>query len=226
MKIFIISIFLEIFTSFLEASLIQKAQENDIISIKTINPRQYCTDKHKQIDDMMYGWGAGMLIKAEPIIQAVEEIIKTENLDKKDFSILFPSPSKTIFSQEIAHQESNQKALIFICGRYEGIDYRVEQYLNNKYPDNRKKISLGKFITLGGEAPTMVILEAIIRLIPWVINKAESRENESYNIMQDMENLEPPQYTRPQEVFWLQVPKILLSGDHKKIEERKKENTQ
>ncbi|PID34869.1 MAG: tRNA (guanosine(37)-N1)-methyltransferase TrmD [candidate division SR1 bacterium] len=225
MHISIISIFPEIFESFLTSSLIQKAREKQLITIDLVNPRDFCNDKHKQIDDEIYGGGAGMLLKAEPIIHAIQDTINKNNRKKEDIHILFPSPSKTVFNQQSAHSLADKKNLIFICGRYEGIDYRMEERLNKNYPKQRKKISLGQFITLGGETPTMVMIEAITRLLPGVINKAQSREDESYNILENMNNLEAPQYTRPQEFDNMKVPEVLLSGDHKKIEERKKEQS-
>lgn len=225
MNIAIITIFPEIFDSFLSNSLIQKARENETINITCVNPRDFCTDKHKQVDDEIYGWGVGMLLKAKPIIDAIKYITNKNNWEKKNTHIIFPSPSKQIFTQQQAHTYANKKHLIFICGRYEGIDHRVEERLEKNYAQQRKKISLGQLITLWGEAPTMVMIEAVSRLIPWVINKSESREDESYNIMHNMENLEPPQYTRPQSFDGMEVPKVLLSWDHKKIQEWKQQQS-
>ena len=112
-----------------------------------------------------------------------------------------------------------------VCARYEGIDHRFEQYMNDHYPKQFRKISLGKFITLGGEVPAMIITESIIRLIPGVIKEEASRKDESYNPEMKMNNLEYPQYTRPEIVEWYTVPEVLLSGHTKKIEEWKKNNT-
>ncbi|MFZ2151122.1 MAG: tRNA (guanosine(37)-N1)-methyltransferase TrmD [Candidatus Absconditicoccaceae bacterium] len=224
MNIYIVSIFPEIFDSFISTSLIKKAQEKKILKFNFVNPRIFCKDKHQQVDDAIYGGGAGMLIKAKPIIDSVEYIIKKFKLSK--FKILFPSPSTQIFNQKISHSLSKIQDLIFVCGRYEGIDYRWEQYIKKKYKTKFQKISLGSFVTLGGELPTMTMIESITRLIPGVIKESESRKNESYSMEHNMQNLEYPQYTRPEEVLKMNVPEILLTGHSKKIQERKNKNTQ
>lgn len=225
MNIYIVSLFPEIFTSFFNTSLLKKAQEKKIIKIHLINPRIYCTDKHQQIDDQVYGGWAGMLIKAQPIIDAVEDIIKTNQLKKSDFRILFPAPSTEVFTQKQAYSYSKCKNIVFVCGRYEGIDYRFEQYMYDKYAKQFQKISLGQFILLGGEVASMTIIEAISRLIPWVIKETESWQQESYSLKQGMKNLEEPQYTRPEEIYGYQVPKILLTGDKKAIKERQEKES-
>lgn len=233
MKIYVISIFPEIFDSILNTSLIKKAQEKSILNFEIINPRDFCHDKHKKIDDEIYGWWAGMLMIAQPIIDAVNSIIqkikrfplwgempKAEGFKiESNFQIIFPTPSKDIRNQQSAHSFSKTDNLIFVCGRYEWIDDRFVQYFQDKYPNNFHKISIWKFVTLGGELPTMTIVESIVRLIPGVIKEESSWQEESYSPSQDMENIEYPQYTRPQEVQWYSVPDVLLSWDHKKIEE-------
>ncbi len=223
MNIFIISIFPEIFDSFVSTSLIKKAQEKKILKFNFINPRDFCKDKHQQVDDAIYWWWAGMLIKAKPIVDAVEHTIK--KIKTTNFKILFPAPSKEIFNQKNAHSLSRLQNLIFVCWRYEGIDYRCEQYMKKKYKTKFQKISLGSFVTLWWEIPTMAMIEAVTRLIPWVIKESASRQNESYSIDHSMTNLEYPQYTRPEEVLWISVPEILLSWHSKKIQERKEKNT-
>jgi tRNA (guanine37-N1)-methyltransferase len=209
MHIHIVSIFPDIFQSFLGTSLIAKAQEKQLLTFSVINPRDFCQDKHQQIDDSLYGGGAGMLIKAEPIIDAVENII--QNIAPESRAIVFPSPSREVFVQKHAHVLAKYDHLIFVCGRYEGIDYRREQYFQDKYPGQFFKLSLGQFITLGGEAPTMVMLEAITRLVPGVIKESSSREEESYSIKHGGNNIEAPNYTKPETVHGYSVPKILLS---------------
>jgi tRNA (guanine37-N1)-methyltransferase len=224
MNIYIISIFPEIFDSFVNTSLIKKAQEKKIIKFKLINPRDFCKDKHKQIDDTIYWWWAWMLIKAQPLIDAVEKIIKTFKTQNPKFKIIMPSPSEKIFTQKYAHTYSKVQNLIFICGRYEGIDYRFYQYIKKKYKSKFEILSLGQFITLWWEVPTMIMVEAITRLIPGVINQSQSRKNESYCLDYKMNNLEYPQYTRPEIVEWIKVPKILLSGHQKNIQTWKENN--
>ena len=221
MHIHIVSIFPELFESFLSTSLIQKAQEKGILSFSLHNPREYCTDKHQQIDDQIYGWGDWMLIKAQPIVDCIEDIIEKNNLTDSDFSILFPSPSNEVFNQKTAYWLSKKETLIFICWRYEGIDYRCEKYLAEKYKEAFRKISLWSFIVLWWETPSMVMIEAITRLIPWVIKEKWSRINESYSIKEGLENLEAPNYTRPIEVFWMKVPEELLSWSDAAVENRR-----
>lgn len=225
MYLHFITLFPEIFQSFFDTSLLKKAQEKKILQVELMNPRQYCEGIHQQIDDKMYGGGAGMLIKAQPIIDSINACIKTHQMEESDFKILFPSPSTEIFTQKHAYSLSKKEHLIFICGRYEGIDYRVETYLQDHYPQQFQKISLGKFILLGGEIASMTMTEAIARLIPGVIKETESRQEESYSLKENMENLEAPQYTRPEEVYGYRVPETLLTGNEKEIAQRKKEKS-
>lgn len=225
MHIHIVSIFPDIFKSFIETSLIKKAQEKKILKFSFINPRTFCPDRHQTVDDTIYGGWAGLLMKAKPAIDAVEHIIKKLKNKKWKMKIILPSPSKEIFTQKVAHSLSESENIIFICTRYEGIDYRFEQYMKKKYKKQFQKISLGHFITLGGETPAMIIIEAISRLIPWVIKEEVSRQDESYNVKQNMQNLEYPQYTKPEEVLWIKVPKVLLSGHHANINERRNKKT-
>lgn len=145
MHIYIVSLFPELFQSFLSTSLLQKAQQKELITFHLVNLRDYCTDKHQQVDDQIYGGGAGMLIKAQPVIDAVEAIIADLH---SDFKILFPAPTQEVFTQKHAYAFSKVKTLLFVCGRYEGIDYRFEEYMIAKYPSAFQRISLGQFILL------------------------------------------------------------------------------
>lgn len=225
MHIHIVSIFPDIFKSFIETSLIKKAQEKKILKFSFVNPRTFCPDKHQTVDDTIYWWGAGLLMKAKPAIDAVEHIIKKLKNKNWKIKIILPSPSKEIFTQKVAHSLSESENIIFICTRYEGIDHRFEQYMKKIYKKDFQKISLWQFITLGGETPAMIMIEAISRLIPWVIKEESSRQDESYNITKNMNNLEYPQYTKPEEVLWIKVPKVLLSGHHANINERRRKKT-
>jgi len=222
MNIFIHTIFPEIFNNFLSTSLIKKAQEKKILNIKIINIRDFCTDKYKQIDDKIYGWWPWMLFKAKPVIDSIEYTIKKNNL--LIFKIIYLSPSKNILNQQKCFQYSKLENIILLCWRYEWIDYRVEQYFQDKYR-NFEKLSIWQYVLMWWELPAMVFIETVWRLIPGVIKEKWSYEDESYSITQNMENIEYPQYTMPQEVYWYKVPDILLSGHHKKIEERRKANT-
>ena len=225
MNIYIVSLFPEIFESFFSASLLKRAQKKWILNINFCNPRQFCTDKHQQIDDEIYWWWAWMLIKAEPIIDAVESIIKKKHLEKSDLKIIFPSPSKIIFNQKNAYTFSKQENLIFVCWRYEWIDYRRELYMQKYYPEQFVKISLWQFILLWWEVASMTMIESITRLIPWVIKESDSRQNESYSLKENMQNLEEPNYTRPENVKWFSVPNILLTWNSEEISQRRKHNS-
>ena len=224
MYLHIVSLFPEIFESFLKTSLIDKAQEKWILNFSLHNPREFCEDKHQQIDDQIYWWGDWMLIKAKPIVDCVENIIEQYDIADKDFVILFPAPSKEVFNQKIAYWLSKKEHIIFICGRYEWSDYRCESYLSKKYPDAFRKISMGEFIVLWWETPSMVMIESIVRLIPWVIKEKGSWIDESYSMKENMKNLEAPNYTRPLEVFWMKVPEELLSWDDSMVEKWRQSN--
>ena len=225
MYIHIITIFPELFDSFFSTSLLAKAQEKWILKVDFCNPRKFCKDKHQQIDDEIYWWWVWMLIKAQPIIDAVESIIKNNNLKNSDFKIIFPSPAKEVFNQKLSYTFSKQEHLIFVCWRYEWIDYRRELYMQKHYPKQFEKISLWQFILLWWEVATMTMIESISRLIPWVIKESESRQHESYNLKNNMQNLEEPNYTRPEIVEWFSVPEILLTWNSEEIEMRRKEST-
>ena len=225
MNIYIVSLFPEIFESFFSASLLKRAQKKWILNINFCNPRQFCTDKHQQIDDEIYWWWAWMLIKAEPIIDAVESIIKENKLRESDFKIIFPSPAKETFTQKYSYTFSKQENLIFVCWRYEWIDYRRELYMQKYYPKQFEKISLWQFILLWWEVATMTMIESIARLVPWVIKESESWQNESYSLKENMQNLEEPNYTRPENIKWFSVPDILLTWNSEEIDKWRKDNS-
>ncbi len=226
MRFHIVSIFPEIYESFITTSLMSKAVENGLLSFSFSNPRSFCSDKHQQVDDEIYGGWAGMLMKAKPVIDAVEDIIAKNNLTKGEkWKIIYMSPSEKVFNQELAYGYAERlEDIVFVCGRYEGIDYRFEEYMNDTYGDHFEKVSLGQFVTLGWEVPSMVAIESIARLIPWVIKEEASHLIESYDPQKNMNNIEFPQYTRPEEVMGYKVPDVLLSGHHAEIEKWRKDN--
>ncbi|OGN10087.1 MAG: tRNA (guanosine(37)-N1)-methyltransferase TrmD [Candidatus Yanofskybacteria bacterium RIFOXYD1_FULL_42_10] len=234
MKIDIITIFPDIFNSFFSESLLARAIKKKLISIKAHNLRKWTNDNHKTVDDRPYGGGAGMLLKIEPIFRAVKSLSSYKVRQVKTRVILLSAKGKQ-FTQKDARRLSKYSQLIFICGRYEGVDERVAKYVADE------EISVGPFVLFGGEVPVMTIIEAVSRLVPGVVAKEESIKNESFSDKQGVEK-EYPQYTRP-EIFRMKirnskfeirnsrrgwhVPKILLSGDHKKItswREKQKKN--
>lgn len=234
MHITYLTIFPELFDSFRETTLISRAVQQQLIHFETINPRHFCDDKHRVIDDEIYGGGHGLLMKAPPIIAAIKHWIEKHNLRKKpktsdqnwNFRIILPHPAPTTFVQMHAHQRSESSHLLFVCGRYEGIDERVRLWLQKHYPRQSQRVSLGQFVTLGGELPAMTMTEAIVRLVPWVIHSEASRQEESYSISQSETTIEHPQYTRPEVVEGMRVPEVLLSGHHQKIQQWKQDHTQ
>lgn len=205
MKIDVLTLFPEMFDGFKTESIIKRAINNEKVEINIINFRDYTPLKNGQVDDSIYGGGAGMLIRCEPIFECVKHI-KTED----SFIILLTPDGKT-FNQKLAYDLSHKKHLIFICGHYEGFDERIRTLCD-------MELSIGDFVLTGGEYPSMCMMDAIIRLIPGVINK-ESLDNESFtnNV------LDYPTYTKPYEYEGMKVPDILISGDHKKIEMWRKE---
>ena len=205
MKIDVLTLFPEMFDGFKTESIIKRAINNEKVEINIINFRDYTPLKNGQVDDTNYCGGAGMLIRCEPIFECVKHI-KAED----SFIILLTPDGKT-FNQKLACDLSHKKHLIFICGHYEGFDERIRTLCD-------MELSIGDFVLTGGEYPSMCMMDAIIRLIPGVINK-ESLDNESFtnNV------LDYPMYTKPYEYEGMKVPDILISGDHKKIEMWRKE---
>ena len=201
MKISILSLFPEMFNGFLNESIIKRAINSNIVNIEIINFRDYSKLSNKMVDDTPYGGGAGMVLRCEPIFDAIDEI-KTE----ESYVILMCPTGKT-YNQKKANELKNKKHLIIICGHYEGFDERIKTLAD-------EIISIGDFVLTGGEVPAMLICDSVIRLLDGVINN-DSLENESFN-----DNLlDYPVYTKPYEYRGMKVPDILLSGNHKKIDE-------
>lgn len=226
MRITYITIFPQITTSFVQTSLIRRAIEDDLLQIDCIDPRDFCTDKHRQVDDEIYGGGPGLLIKAPPVIDAITTAIGEQSgQSTATYRIVFVRPAPTIFGQQCASELAQIDHLIFVCGRYEGIDVRAEQYCRTHYPQQTIALSLGTFVTMGGELPAMTMTEAITRLIPGVLHDLHSTHHESHSIQMGDDYLEHPQYTRPEHVHGMSVPETLLSGNHAAIDQRKQTNS-
>ena len=202
----ILTIFPNMFTGPFSESILNRAQEKGLIKINLIDLRDFTSDKHKTVDDYSYGGGPGMVLKPQPIWDAVE-VIKN-NKSTLPLKIIITSAQGKIFNQRMAKDLSKEKRLLIICGRYEGIDERIPQLLD------AEEVSIGNFVVSGGELPAMLMVDAISRMIPGVLGKEESMVNDSfYN-----EYLDYPHYTRPDEFKGFKVPEILLSGNHKVIE--------
>lgn len=204
MRIDAISIFPQFF-DVLDISLLGKAKAQELLEVKIHDLRDYTEDKHRTVDDTPFGGGAGMLMKAEPWGQALDEVISPETI------VIFPSPAGELFKQATAQELSEAKHLVFACGRYEGIDQRVVDYAASKA--KVRLISLGDYVLNGGEVAAVAMIEAIARLIPGVIGNADSLAEESHS----EGLLEYPSYTKPASWRGLEVPEVLLSGNHAEI---------
>ena len=205
MRIKVLSLFPKMFDGILNESIIKRAIDDKKVNIDVIDLRSYSKDKHNKVDDTIYGGGAGMLIKCEPVFDAIDDL-KTKNT-----KVIMLSPDGVKYNQEKAYELSKEKNLILLCGHYEGFDERINTVVD-------EKISIGDYVLTGGEIPAMAIIDSVTRLLPGVINE-ESHLNDSFN--NDL--LDYPQYTKPQEYRGMKVPDVLLSGDHKKIDEWRKE---
>ncbi|MDY3768642.1 MAG: tRNA (guanosine(37)-N1)-methyltransferase TrmD [Sphaerochaetaceae bacterium] len=200
MKITILTLFPEVFEGFFSTSIPLLAKEKGLLDVNIINFRDYTTDKHHKCDDEPYGGGAGMVLKPEPLFKALKSIDATSK------RVIYPTPSGKLFNQSIAKELSNEKELVFIAGHYEGLDQRViDAFVTDE-------LSIGDYVLSSGETAILVMIDAIYRLIDGVISPASLVE-ESFNDSL----LEYPQYTRPQEYEGMRVPEVLLSGNHKQI---------
>jgi len=199
----LITLFPEFFTSFMTTSLLGKAVESGAVKFNFTNPRDFSTSKHRTVDDTPYGGGPGMVLQAPPVVGAVEHAIATRGPAHR----ILLSPQGQVFDQRVAETLAVKRRLLFICGRYEGVDERVPLLCADQI------LSIGDFVLSGGELAASVIIEAVSRLIPGVLGSQASVEDESHSTGR----LEYPQYTRPPEFRGLKVPEVLVSGDHSKI---------
>ncbi len=199
------TLFPEMIDGIVSHSILGRAIKEGIIEVNAINIRDFSKDKHKHVDDYPYGGGAGMVMKAEPIYDCYNSI---DEEARKNARVIYLSPQGRTFNQEIAKEYSKEENLIFLCGHYEGVDERILEELN------AEELSIGDFVLTGGELAVSVAIDAVSRLIPGVLGKDESFENESFSDGL----LEYPQYTRPEEFMGRRVPDVLLSGHHANIE--------
>ncbi|MEX0823159.1 MAG: tRNA (guanosine(37)-N1)-methyltransferase TrmD [Balneolaceae bacterium] len=208
LRIDIISAVPDLLSSPLEHSIIRRAREKKKVQIVVHDLRDYSTDKHHKIDDYPYGGGAGMVMTAQPVFSCIEALCSERDYDE----ILFTAPDGMQFEQKDANEFSLMKNIIILCGHYKGIDQRVRDELITK------EFSIGDYVLSGGELPALVMTDAIVRLLPGVLGDAESALTDSFQ-----ENLlEAPVYTRPATFRGISVPDVLLSGDHKQIDEWRK----
>lgn len=200
----VITIFPEMFSPVLDESIIKRAQQKKKVVIKVHDLRDYTRDKHKKIDDRPFGGGPGMVMTPQPIFDAVKKI-----KGRRIAAVILTCPTGKPLTQKLAKKLTKHKNLIILCGRYEGVDERVRQHIVDE------SISIGDYVLTGGELPAMVLIDCLTRLVPGVLGKEESLEEESF------ENglLDFPQYTRPANFRGIRVPDVLLSGNHLQIQE-------
>jgi tRNA (guanine37-N1)-methyltransferase len=210
MQFNIITIFPDIFESYFSKAMVKRAKLKKIIDIKITDLRQFAENKYKSVDDTPYGGGAGMVLKIEPIFKALKSIKRK----KRSRVLLFSARGKTLTQKDLRRLKKYEQ-LILICGRYEGVDNRVGEKLADE------EISVGNYVLTGGEIPAMILIDGVTRLLPGVLGNLESPKDESFSKENE---LEYPQYTKPENFKGWKVPKVLLSGHHKKIEEWRRKN--
>lgn len=218
MKFDILTLFPDAVYGYCGESILGRAQEKNLIKISAHNFRDYSDDKHRKVDDAPYGGGAGMVLRLQPIYSCLEKMGLArvgKKVKKSKTKIIIMDPDGKKFDQKMAQKFSKLDRLVLVCGRYQGFDERIYKFVD-------EKISVGDFVLSGGELPALTIVEATARLIPGVLGNQESLNNEThslYNKKVKNKKGEHALYTRPEDFLGMKVPKVLLSGDHKKIEE-------
>jgi tRNA (guanine37-N1)-methyltransferase len=215
MKFEIFTLLPEIFPPYLESSILQRARQRGLIDVHVHNIRDYTHDRHHTTDDTPYGGGGGMVMKPEPVFEAVESVLGfTSNPTKPTpVPVILLTPQGRVFTQRVAEELSGHERIALLCGRYEGVDERIREHLVTD------EISIGDYVLTGGELPALMIIDAVSRLMPGVLGDPTGAEDDSHS----MGLLEYPHYTRPPEFRGWQVPEILLSGDHGRIEKWRRE---
>ena len=210
MNFHILTLFPDMVMQGLSTSIIGRAKDRGLLSIEAVNIRDYTLERHKKVDDYPYGGGAGMLMQAQPVYDAWKSVV--DRIGYKPRTV-YLTPQGPTFNQTMAKDFAKEKDLVFLCGHYEGIDERVLEEIVTDY------VSIGDYVLTGGELPAMVMVDAISRMVPGVLTNDESGSTESF----EGNLLEYPQYSRPEEWMGKKVPSILLSGDHKKVDEWRRE---
>ena len=209
MKIDVLTLFPEMFVGPLDFSMVKRARDAGILDLRVVNLRDYTHDRHKTVDDKPFGGGAGMVLKPEPIFEAVESLADATT------RVVMLTPAGRKFDQGIAREMAQQKHLLFLCGAYEGFDERIRTLAQDE-------ISIGDFVLTNGALPAMVVVDAVTRLLPGVLGDEQSSQDESFS----HGTLEYPHYTRPAEFRGMKVPEILLSGNHAEIEKWRREQAE
>ena len=204
----------EVFPPYLNTSILQKARERGLIDVRVHNIRDYTHDKHHTTDDIPYGGGGGMVMKPEPLVEAVETVLELQPGVKPDYPIILLTPQGRVFSQSIATELAQHAGLALICGRYEGVDERIRGIASDE-------ISIGDYVLTGGELPALLVIDAVSRLLPGVLGDPDGALDDSHA----SGLLEYPHYTRPPQFRGESVPDVLLSGDHAKIARWRREQS-
>lgn len=212
MDYYVLTLFPEMIEACISTSITGRAINNGYISMTSVNIRDYSTDRHKHVDDYPYGGGAGMVMQAEPIYRACEDI---KMRTKKKPRIIYMTPQGRVFDQSIAKELAGEEELVFLCGHYEGIDERAIEL------EVTDCLSIGDYVLTGGELAALVVIDAVSRMVPGVLSNEESGISESF----ENNLLEYPQYTRPEEFMGMKVPEILLSGHHANIEKWRRQQS-
>jgi tRNA (guanine37-N1)-methyltransferase len=203
----------EVFPPYLESSMLQRARQRGLIDVRIHNIRDYTHDRHHTTDDTPYGGGGGMVMKPEPVFEAVESVLGIKPGQTESVPIVLLTPQGRVFTQRVAEELSNYERIALLCGRYEGVDERIREHLVTD------EISVGDFVLTGGELPALLVIDAVARLIPGVLGDPTGAQDDSHS----MGLLEYPHYTKPSEFRGWKVPEVLLSGDHGRIERWRKE---
>lgn len=203
MKFDVLTLFPEMIDGHCASSILKRAIENNVIEVNTTNPRDFTLDKHKKVDDTPYGGGAGMVLMAQPYVDAYESIEKKEN----SITVML-TPQGEVFNDEMSNEFAKYDQIVLICGHYEGFDERIREIIRPK------EVSIGDFVLTGGELPALCLIDSVSRKIEGTLGKSESAEFDSFS----NGLLEYPHYTKPREYRGLKVPEVLLNGNHKEIE--------
>jgi len=205
----------EVFPPYLESSILQRARQRGLLDVRVHNIRDYTHDRHHTTDDTPYGGGGGMVMKPEPVFEAVESVLGLASRQTQPVTVpvILLTPQGRVFTQRVAEEYARYERIALLCGRYEGVDERIRAHLVTD------EVSIGDYVLTGGELPALILIDAITRLIPEVLGDPTGAEDDSHS----MGLLEYPHYTRPPEFRGWKVPDILTSGDHAKIEKWRRE---
>ncbi|HEY5601235.1 MAG TPA: tRNA (guanosine(37)-N1)-methyltransferase TrmD [Patescibacteria group bacterium] len=210
MEFSLITLFPKVFSPFLNESIVKRARKKGLVSINLVNLRDFAKDKHKTVDDKPFGGGAGMVLKVDVLFEAIKSVKEKIGRGK----VILLSPQGKTLNQQMVKRLSKEDHLILISGHYEGFDERIKEFID-------EEVSIGDYVLTGGELPALVVIDAVTRLVPGVLSKSASHKTDTF----EGGLLKYPQYTRPEEFRSLKVPGVLLSGNHKKIDEWRKEQS-